>query len=181
MDARIRYTKRVIKESFISLLSEKSLSKITVTAICAKAGINRATFYKYYDNPNDLLLKLEDQLQTSLQEAILTLPARTLEGVFRTALLHLKQECEVYRVLLSENGDIPFVEQILSLCYQENINVIQSVFPDMEPQKQQWLYYFLGEGSNGLLRRWILTGMQEDVESMVDFIGHIVETINNHL
>lgn len=56
LDARVRYTKLVIKDAFISLLKEKPLNKVTVKEICALAGINRATFYRYYCDFTDAVL-----------------------------------------------------------------------------------------------------------------------------
>ncbi len=43
-DRRIRYTKQVIKETFLKLLEKNSFSKITVTELCRMAEINRGTF-----------------------------------------------------------------------------------------------------------------------------------------
>ena len=43
-DARVRYTKMVVKESLMELLRVKPVAKVTVTEICERAGINRATF-----------------------------------------------------------------------------------------------------------------------------------------
>ena len=54
-DARVRYTKMVIKQCFFRLIRQKSISKITVKEICEFAQINRSTFYKYYADPYDLL------------------------------------------------------------------------------------------------------------------------------
>ena len=48
MDRRIRYTKKIIKETFLNLLEEKELNKITVSEICRISDINRETFYRYY-------------------------------------------------------------------------------------------------------------------------------------
>ena len=61
-DARVRYTKMIIKKSFISLLKERPINKITVKAICEMSEINRATFYKYYNDPFDLMEKIEEDL-----------------------------------------------------------------------------------------------------------------------
>ncbi|MFA7674359.1 MAG: TetR family transcriptional regulator, partial [Clostridia bacterium] len=47
-DRRVRYTKMVLKESFINLLSKKGISNITIKQICEDADINRATFYTHY-------------------------------------------------------------------------------------------------------------------------------------
>ena len=55
MDRRTKYTKNIIKETFIDLLSEKDISKVSVSEICKIADINRATFYRYYLDVFDLL------------------------------------------------------------------------------------------------------------------------------
>ena len=65
-DARVRYTKMIIKKSFISLLKERPINKITVKAICEMSEINRATFYKYYNDPFDLMEKIEEEMLEEL-------------------------------------------------------------------------------------------------------------------
>ena len=59
-DARVRYTKMMIRNSLLELLRTKPIAKITVTEICEMAGINRATFYAHYSGPSDLLHALEN-------------------------------------------------------------------------------------------------------------------------
>lgn len=54
-DRRIRYTKQVIKETFLKMLERNSFSKITVTELCRMAEINRGTFYLHYYDMNDVL------------------------------------------------------------------------------------------------------------------------------
>ena len=54
-DHRVIYTKRVIKENFLTLLEKKSFPKITVTELCRLAGINRGTFYLHYYDMDDVL------------------------------------------------------------------------------------------------------------------------------
>ena len=49
-DQRVMLTKRLLKDSLVSLLKEKTIFKITIRELCDTAGINRSTFYKYYDS-----------------------------------------------------------------------------------------------------------------------------------
>lgn len=58
-DQRIRLTKRIIKETLIEMLGESDLDKISVTALCSHAEINRSTFYQHYGAPKDVLLDIE--------------------------------------------------------------------------------------------------------------------------
>ena len=57
-DARVRYTQRVLKESFLSLLRKKPINKITVKEVCELAELNRATFYSHYSDCFDLMEKI---------------------------------------------------------------------------------------------------------------------------
>lgn len=55
IDARVRYTRMITEQSFLELLKQKPVSKITVTELCELAQINRATFYKHYLDVQDLM------------------------------------------------------------------------------------------------------------------------------
>ena len=37
------------------MLSKTDLNKISVTQLCIESGINRATFYRHYEEPRDIL------------------------------------------------------------------------------------------------------------------------------
>ena len=45
LDARKRYTQMILKQSFLKLLKEKPVNKITVKELCELSQINRATLY----------------------------------------------------------------------------------------------------------------------------------------
>ena len=49
------FTKKAIRDSFVKLLNEKPLSQITIRDIVDDCGVNRNTFYYYYqDLPSGL-------------------------------------------------------------------------------------------------------------------------------
>ena len=178
MDARVRYTKKTIRESFFSLLETTPLAKITVRAICEGAEINRATFYKYYDNPYDLLDKLENELLDHLQQRITALPSPVLTDIFYIILEDILEKREIYLILLSKNGDRLFRKRLFALCYGDNMETIRALFPSLPPKKQEWVYYFIAEGCNGLLSRWLADGFQERPEELISFIGSLIAAIN---
>lgn len=62
MSAVRRRTKKQIQESFIGLLEVKPFQEITVRDLCEAADINRATFYRYYVDLNELNDELADNL-----------------------------------------------------------------------------------------------------------------------
>lgn len=74
-DLRVQKTKKNIKETFLTLLEEKTLDKIHVQEILDIAQINRATFYKYYLDKYDLA----EQLSNACMDTITTLAEKRFD------------------------------------------------------------------------------------------------------
>ena len=184
LDARIRYTKAVIKDTFIVLLKEKPVNKVTVKEICDLAEINRATFYRYYSNPFDLLDKIELEMLSQMKSSLKTSP-RSFREIFTFIMDNIRADGERYQVLASENGDSKFPGRIFSLYYESIREELRKQFPNLSSTQQEWLYYFSAQGCCGILERWISGGMVEDVEEVSDFAQKLIEATtkaiaNNH-
>ena len=59
---RITLTKRLLKEGLLRILKKKNIEKVNVSELCAEAGINRATFYRHYEMPADVLHDIEKDI-----------------------------------------------------------------------------------------------------------------------
>jgi len=178
-DARVRYTKMVIKNSFIKLLKKQPVNKITVKDVCELAEINRATFYKHYTDCFDLLKQIEDEMITDLDQLVQELPHKNHTDMFRKMFSKIKEDGELYITIASEYGDTTFPNRILNLCYEQANPSIESQFPNMTKTKQEWLYYFSASGCSGILNHWINTGMKEDVSELSIFMGDLLNLISN--
>jgi len=125
-DRRVKYTKMVIKESFINLLEKKDLSRITVKEICEDADINRATFYSHYTDVYDLLRKIENELLENVNAQLSQLYEKgkkvnevdLAERIFD----YIKENAKLCRLLLSERGDISFQKKVMIIAYDKIIN-----------------------------------------------------------
>ena len=69
-DLRIQKTMAAIKESFEALICEKDYHEITVTELCARARINKKTFYHYYPTLDDLLEEMQMELSSAYIELV---------------------------------------------------------------------------------------------------------------
>lgn len=181
MDARIRYTQNMLRISLIELLKETNIGKITVSAICKGADINRATFYKYYDNPYDLLMKLEDELLAELQVEIEEFSDKKFDNIMQIVLTDIKNNADIYSVIFSPNGDLSFKERLFDLCYQENMGYINLCFPNLSAMQKEWLYNYVLEGTNGVINQWINEGMVTPIDEVVSFTRSIAKALHKHL
>src|SRR5215470_13637762 len=60
-DLRIRRTHKFLQEAMIELIAEKGFDAITVGDIAERAMINRATFYRHYQDKYDLAVKIFEE------------------------------------------------------------------------------------------------------------------------
>ena len=67
-DLRVQKTIASIKKAFEELLIEKDYVDITVTELSKRAMINKKTFYSYYDNLDDILKEMQEDISEKYLE-----------------------------------------------------------------------------------------------------------------
>ena len=78
-DRRTFYTRAVIRDAFLALIASGGWRRLSVTLLCKKAGIARATFYLHYANLDEVL---DDVLRDAFQVG---------DGDIRRVLRQLRQ------------------------------------------------------------------------------------------
>lgn len=68
-DRRVRRTKRNLKHAFIRLMKMKDYHAITVTDIVECADYNRTTFYRHYQDREQLVKELTEEMLEKLVQA----------------------------------------------------------------------------------------------------------------
>lgn len=178
-DARVRYTNMMIRNSFFVLLREMPLNKITVKRICELSEINRATFYKYYSDPYDLLRKIETEQLGMLKEMVAQSAQGDVPQAIGIILGTLKKDQELYTVLTANGGDSTFPRKVFALCYEATQSRIHDAFPSLTEIQKEWFYYFLAEGCSSILNRWVQSGMKEDISAVSEFVNRLDAVLLN--
>lgn len=166
---KVRYTKSVIRESYISLLSEKPIGKITVTEICELADINRGTFYQYYKDVYHLQETIEEELYAKMESMQPLRKDDSLAEITHAALSLLYAEKEICRVVLSASTDVPFVEKILGLSRKNSFDVYKRL--GINEAHYDFIYSYILYGSIGIIRAWVENGFTQSVEDVTEYIG----------
>lgn len=58
MNTYNHFVPEAIRSSFVTLLEEESYAEISVTSLCQKAEVGKASFYRYFKSKDDLLEKV---------------------------------------------------------------------------------------------------------------------------
>lgn len=180
LDRKSRYTRRVLQESLLDLMKEKPVAKITIKELCENADINRTTFYAHYTDPCQLLRTIEDETLSWAEEMIHTLlrqsdPSETLkiiEGIMQYFADNRKQ----IQVLMSEQGDIGFQKQLLTLIYSKCL-LTPSDAQRADRLIREYPFIFVVNGSIGLIQHWMKNDLNKPVREMAEIILHMAANI----
>lgn len=176
-DARVRYTKMVIRNAFLSLLQEKSIKQITVTELCAMSEINRATFYKHYRDTYDLLEQIEQEMLAHLRETAEQLRGDNARKRFTLLLENTREHHQEYAAVGSKNGDPNFSRRISACLYETVGATIFQKLPELPEEERKMLYCFLERGGSGVLERWICCGMPAEPENVADMVFRLSDAV----
>lgn len=95
--------------AMIELICEKPLTSITVKDVCARADINRSTFYLHYKDVDSLLVAVEDYAIEYIQSHFKGLGNAFDELVgFLTYMKNTPRLRNLFFVLAGERGDPAF-------------------------------------------------------------------------
>ncbi len=170
-DHRTRVTKMLIRKAFTDLLQTKPIQNISIKELCAKAGINRGTFYMHYSDIYDLQHRLEEEMMADFQEAMRPLlseddssltPLRITTGIFQC----LKENADVCIITLGPHGDKDFATRLLNIGREKCIHCYVRYFLNATPQQIEYYYAFVSAGCIGLLERWLADGMLTSAEEL---------------
>lgn len=172
-DRRVRYTKMVLKESFIKLLEKKDISQITIKEICEDADINRATFYAHYSDQYDLLRKIEDELLHNISSHLSEFDERyiNMEAVLPAEKIfeYLKENARLCKLLLSERGDFGFQKKVMMLVYDKIITELK-VNNKISKEDAEYVYSFTITGCVGIVQKWLDDDMKKSSHFMAETV-----------
>lgn len=157
---RTQYTKKIIKETVLSLLQEQQIDAITVTEVCKMADINRATFYRYFDDIYSCLDKIEDEFFNSLDIPKDLSPVESLNRLLDAFYNN------------PQISNLVFIECKTELLNRMHDTMNPGYHEVTEFDKYQRTYIMLG--MQGIMKRWVKNGMKESPKELTQIIWRIL-------
>ncbi|MEU1981170.1 TetR/AcrR family transcriptional regulator [Nocardia sp. NPDC019395] len=170
-DIRVRRTRGHLRSALLGLAGEQGYQKVTVGDIADRAMINRATFYRYYEDKDDLAADILVHAARStgdlspITDGTLDMDARIASG----ALLfdHIAQHDRLYRPLLAYPRSRRFLIRARSLLgglVQERIDAVPR--PDGRRMPEEMVVTFAAELFLGMAAWWLENGTTHSSRQM---------------
>ncbi len=168
------FTEKAIKESFMELLNDKQLSKITVKDISEKCGINRNTFYYHFNDIPDLL----EVIFTEEAEKIINVDenASLYELLILAVDFSIENKTAVYHIFKSANREMfeAFLGRISEKAVSQLIERKAAEYNTEENNKRaiiQYYKYLL----MGIVIDWLSNEMQYELQNELRRICDLFE------
>ena len=172
MDRRIKYTKNIIKTTFLKKLEEKEINKITVSEICKEADVNRATFYRYYLDVYDLLDSIEtefvDNLRLIFKEENYTVYSFALKVL--NIFLENKQ---ILKVIFKSRSNINFMQEFLETAYEKCQTKWKNIDSNLTDEQIELGAIYIFNGSLGIINYWVQNDFTSKPEDIAEIISEL--------
>lgn len=193
MDAsqsRYLVTAARMDEAFLSLLGEKEFPYITVKEICARAGVNRSTFYLHYETIEDLLTEsvahmnqefmgyYEDKAGQAV-ERLATCPLEELDLVtaeyLTPWLAFVRERKALFRVAVEHPATLR-ADRIYERMYKAIFETILERFCVPERDRAYLMAFYI-QGIMAIVARWLEGDCQYPIEHVCAVIRQCVPQV----
>ena len=159
------FTKNAIRQSFLKLLNERPLSKISVRDIVEDCGINRNSFYYHYQDIPTLLCDIITDEAEKIAAKYST-PDSIEDCVLACIEFILEHKKAATHIFNSVGRD--FYEQTLDKLCQTLISAyFDKVFGsyDISDSDRELLIRTFSAETFGIMMHWMMRGMNDDIKT----------------
>ncbi len=170
-----QFTKNAIIDSFIKLLNEKPLDKITVKDIVEDCGINRNTFYYYFSDIRTLVVAIlnketEDVLSKHIRDESWE------EGFIAAVAFALENKKAIYHIYNSVSKDEleRYLNTIAEDVMRRYIHFVSDGF-EIAKEDKELIISFYKCALVGMVLDWTGSGMKNNPEELIRRLGKLFE------
>ncbi|MGN1103913.1 MAG: TetR/AcrR family transcriptional regulator [Candidatus Coproplasma sp.] len=161
--------KESLRDALIVLVSKKPYDKITITELCAKAGVSRMAFYSNFDSKDEILKEIIMSLQDELVERYGS-PFRSAPSYeWYIGLLTLAKEKSSILIPIFYAG---FLSNYIELT---NKSILRH--KDISSE-EKFIRLLWSGGVINIIVRWLIDGMKETPEEMAGYCMKYLVSFN---
>lgn len=166
----------LIKQVYLMEMHRNMHRKITVTALCQKAGINRSTFYEYYRDTDDLVADIKSDC---VKDAII-LYDQIIErnvndqaaDITESILKYIYDHKDILNVLLLQYHDETFWEELnqkIMDLYKIKVRQQHKEMDCIDQRTFDRAILFLSNGFYSIYKDWLVHDCAENIKAIASF------------
>lgn len=173
LDRRVRRTYQLLSDALIDLTLSEGYDNITIRDITDKADVAYATFFRHFNDKDDLLHMTLNSLIETIEGLTYEPPQMFDEGY--QIFLHVQAHNKLYRVLLSSRGAYSIIEKLKRTIAA---NMLEDCIPHFKPSLQSappdLVTYQFASSIISLVQWWLDDKMQISAKEMAHYYFNAV-------
>jgi AcrR family transcriptional regulator len=182
-DLRVIKTRKLIYQTLLDLMKEKTFEEIKVSDICSKAMINRSTFYAHYEDKYELLIdflsNLKEEFARELNESCKeNLSIR--EYYIRLISLfldHIDSKRDVYNSIMVNNRSSIMMDILLSVVNDDILKRFKENDINLKVPTEVISKFYLG-GVINIGMEWLSNSNKYTKEEILDYLELLIPDID---
>ena len=173
--------------AFLELLEQKDFAYITVKELCAKAGVNRSTFYLHYETISDLLSESVEYMNrhflnymkinsVDFMSKLNDCPIEELNLITPEYLIpylsYIKEHKSIFKTSV-KNASVLNLDKSYSAMVKYVIDPIMNRFK-IPQERRNYIMSFYISGLMAIISEWLKSDCKESVENLIAIIEDCV-------
>ena len=171
-DKRSLKSAQIITDGLMACLNEKPLTMITITDLAQKAYISRSTFYRLFDNIEDILVYM---LESTFRDLAVSLEKGSTGNIYTQAIELCYENADLIKIIFQANR-----YDLLFLTYEKIMNGYVSGIEPVSEQKREQIYYNFAIMAGlliGTLHAWVKEGQKESLLDLCSKAGNSLKQL----
>lgn len=167
-DRRVRRTKRMLAVTLVNLLAEKPLNRITVKEMTEIADVNRATFYRHYQDIYDMFNQIQDELLVDFKKTVMMQSLSSfadLETFYFRNFNFVAENADLGQLLYGPNSDqlLEKFKEVVFDFFEQNSQISLSGV-------NNYANSFITAGFVEVIKQWLNEGMPVPSKQMAEYM-----------
>lgn len=157
-EGRNAYVIEHLTDALLKLLRDKSISDISISELCDTAGVGRASFYRNFENKEDILRAYINKLFDDRIDEHEQNDDKSLNQLIKSLFTHFEKYRDFYKLLNDRKLIYLLKDVIIGICG-----------PKSEHSKTEaYAKAFVAYTLYGWIEVWFQRGMKESAEEIAD-------------
>ena len=166
-DLRIVKTRKAIRAALTEMICEMEYGQVNVKELCARAMINRKTFYLHYESLDSLFAELENEIAEGYTRQSISYRSIAdikkiiryyFESMAHASTLNERLMCHPSYRAVSDRIN----EKVMAYRKKENAGAF-----GLEAEKESLAFAYFGSCSAILYRQWVADGKTLPLEELI--------------
>lgn len=169
---RVALTKQLLRSALLRLMEHKEIRKISVSELCAEAGINRTTFYLHYGSQYEVLDEIVQALLQGMRQRLQETDALSgahIEQQFEIICTFLWEQADLVRLLLKNDENSTLMTTLFQFSGISQMT-FQHLSRQYDADSKKLLNTFLTTGGYFLIRQWLMEELPKPPQEVAQLL-----------